>query len=372
MSIHFITSGISELSGGPSWAVVNLAKQFAKRGFSVRISSFGNLESSRNELKILEAQLDALEIKLDCYFARLLNKYGFVNPTLILKIMFNRAQNEKFILNYVYSFPILYFAIFCRCNSEVFLIPHGSLSRNEFRKYPIIKILYALILLLTNVRNRFHFVFATRYERNNSLFSKAPKQSIIGFGIDNEIRGSISSTVKNRLLFLGRIAAIKNLESLLIALNILSSKGIVCFLEIIGEGKENYVASLKNLTKELNLNGVVSFSGWLSGIEKEQVLNRSNVLILPSHSENFGIVVLEAAVKGIPCVLSPSVGIAENVALSRAGVVARSTSPNDLSDAIIEILENLGEYAENAYSWSRTNSWDSISQLWENLFQESK
>lgn len=214
----------------------------------------------------------------------------------------------------LFLFSILLF--FCRCNSEVFLIPHGSLSRNEFRKYPIIKILYALILLLTNVRNRFHFVFATRYERNNSLFSKAPKQSIIGFGIDNEIRGSISSTVKNRLLFLGRIAAIKNLESLLIALNILSSKGIVCFLEIIGEGKENYVASLKNLTKELNLNGVVSFSGWLSGIEKEQVLNRSNVLILPSHSENFGIVVLEAAVKGIPCVLSPSVGIAENVALS--------------------------------------------------------
>jgi len=367
-NIHFVTSGISETSGGPTWVVVNLAKQFSKRDFKVRISSFGNLESNRIELHALESELGSLNVRLDCYYASFLNNYGFVNPILFLKIILSGAKKEKIILNYVYSVPIIYFAIFGRSRSEIYLLPHGSLSRNEFKKLPFFKSLFVFSLFLTNFHKRFHFVFATRLERDNSVLKNSRKQSIIGFGIDQDSREFLTPPTKNRLLFLGRIAEIKNLEGLLLALNLLASQGVDVFLEIIGDGDESYVATIRNLVTELNLNRSVTFTGWRSGIAKEQALNRSSVLVLPSHSENFGVVVLEAAAKGIPSVLSPAVGISENVAHSNAGVVALSDSPKDLCNAIIQILDNFDEYAENAYLWSKRNSWDSIVHDWERLF----
>jgi glycosyltransferase involved in cell wall biosynthesis len=367
--IHLVTSGINEKSGGPSWVVINLAKQFAKSNHAVKISSFGNFESDREDLQSLREDLFTIGVTLDCYFSNFLNKYGFGNWYTILGVLRQSPKTEPLIFNYVYSLPVFIQSVFSRRKYGLFLMPHGSFSRREFTRIQIVKYVYLLMLFQTNFHKKFHFVFATNLERANSAMKLNQNQTVIGFGIEPEPNIAVDFQLGNKLLFLGRIDKIKNLSSLLYSLKMLDLKKYDLSLEIAGDGDQDEVLFLKNIIAMINLEDFVTFTGWRSGFQKQESLMRSKILVLPSHSENFGVVVLEAAAKGIPSVLSPNVGIAENVALANAGAVAKSTSPTDISAAILEVLDNWNEYSANALRFSTENSWAKIGSEWELLFK---
>lgn len=368
-NVLFITSSICQRNGGPSWVVVNLAKQFTLSGYSVYISSFGNSYSDLPELELLKNELSLVGVNLDIYFSKYLNSYGFYNLFKIFKIIRNIKVSDRIILNYVYSVPVLLFTLLSKRDSEVYLMPHGSLGRNEFRKLKSLKYLFLLILRFFGFHRRFHFVFASNLERKNFLLKNSVNSSVIGFGVDSSPQLFKYKHPGNRLLFLGRIDKVKNLESLLCAMKIMVLDGCEIFLEIAGDGNASEILELKRLVTEFALNNYVEFTGWRTATEKEESMKRSNALVLPSHSENFGVVVLEAAAKGIPSIISPNVGIAEKVLLAEAGVVALSTRPADIAKAISALFSELDKYSSNAYFFSKKNSWDSIALEWDSLFK---
>jgi len=367
--IHLVTNGISETSGGPTWVVINLAKEFARGGQTVKISSFGNFKKDQLDLELLRDDLLAAGVTLDYYFSNFLNKYGFGNLKAIIKALNQSAEADPLIFNYVYSFPLFIQSVFSRRNNGLFLIPHGSYSREEFKKFNFVKYVFRLVLFLARFHKNFHIVFATKLERSNSMFSISQNQSVIGFGIEPETNFHVKPDLTNKLLFLGRIDRVKNLESLLYALKLLDLKKLSISLEIAGDGAMTEVSFVKNIVAKQNLEDFVTFTGWRSGIQKQESLMSSKVLILPSHSENFGVVVLEAAVKGIPSVLTPNVGLAENVALAKAGAVAESTSPVDISAAISEVLNDWNTFSNNALRFSKDYSWGEIGRKWNLLFK---
>ena len=72
-------------------------------------------------------------------------------------------------------------------------------------------------------------------------------------------------------------------------------------LLIVGSGEKKYVSGLKIQAKS-NLNKNILFYGFKSGKAKNDIYKKSDIFVLPSYSENFGIVVPEALSFGLPVI----------------------------------------------------------------------
>lgn len=99
--------------------------------------------------------------------------------------------------------------------------------------------------------------------------------------------------------YLGRLHPRKRVERLIYALARQGGDARGCRLVIIGGGDEAYEAFLRGEAQRL-LPGRVDFTGFLSGKAKEEALQSLSYLFVPSDFENFGNIVLEALVRGIP------------------------------------------------------------------------
>jgi glycosyltransferase involved in cell wall biosynthesis len=155
----------------------------------------------------------------------------------------------------------------------------------------------------------------------------------------------------NDLLFIGRINWKKGLDRLIEAMRLLPEAR----LTIAGNDEENYRATLPHADN-------VRFVGPVSGDAKDELLRRAAAVVLPSHSENFGNVVLEAMAVGAPVVVTPEVGLAAEVERSGAGVVTPNDPPT-LAAALRELLADPIRRAEMGrrgraavearYTWER-------------------
>jgi glycosyltransferase involved in cell wall biosynthesis len=102
-----------------------------------------------------------------------------------------------------------------------------------------------------------------------------------------------------KIVFLSRLHPKKGIELLLDAWNKLETVGWV--MEIAGEGSPDYVKSLKNRIEQSEQNNV-RLVGSKYGEAKWEFLRSADLLVLPSYSENFGIVVAEALAVGVPVI----------------------------------------------------------------------
>lgn len=104
-----------------------------------------------------------------------------------------------------------------------------------------------------------------------------------------------------RIGYLGRISPRKNIEGLIYALNELRSKTENTELLVIGGGDVQYEDFLRKEGKRLALNNI-KFTGFLSGEEKDKAIASCSIIVMPSEFENFGNVILEGLIRGIPCI----------------------------------------------------------------------
>lgn len=105
------------------------------------------------------------------------------------------------------------------------------------------------------------------------------------------------------LLYLSRIHPIKGLDRLLQAWEKLQELHQDWRLVIAGRGEAAHVQEVHSLAGELGLQRVV-FSGPLYGEQKSQAYFGADLFVLPTHSENFGMVVAEALAHGCPALVS--------------------------------------------------------------------
>lgn len=138
------------------------------------------------------------------------------------------------------------------------------------------------------------------------------------------------------VVFLGRIGEWKGTFRLLEAWARLGNPAAT--LTIAGDGE---VEEARRLVEELGLQGQVEVSDWLSPDAVGDLLDRSQVLVLPSRNEGQPMAVLEAMARGLCIVASEAGGLADMIG-GGCGVVV---SPNDV-DSIAEGLRMVIEDAE--------------------------
>ena len=123
-----------------------------------------------------------------------------------------------------------------------------------------------------------------------------------------------------RLLFVGRVHPIKNLELMLQAL-LLTGEQFHVRLDILGDGESTYLNYLKEKYQQLNQ---VYWHGNVDGKKKLTFMQNADTLVLLSHTENFGNVVLEALSQGTSVLVARNVGISEYIRKNNLGWVIDS------------------------------------------------
>lgn len=125
------------------------------------------------------------------------------------------------------------------------------------------------------------------------------------------------------LLFMSRIQEKKGLDILLEAYEQLNAEGVdLPNLVIAGPTQQKaYAAELKKRYNQ----PAIQWIGSLQGDLKWQALASAEAMILPSHQENFGIVVAEALALGTPVLITDKVNIWREVSETKSGLIGEDT-----------------------------------------------
>jgi glycosyltransferase involved in cell wall biosynthesis len=126
--------------------------------------------------------------------------------------------------------------------------------------------------------------------------------------------------------------------------------------EIYGDGPER--ALVLDAIARTGLDGVVRAPGFVPAQVLDDALATALCLVLPSRREGYGLVVIEAAARGVPVVVvvGPDNAAVELVEDGTNGVVATSAEPRELAAAIIRVHEGGQELRASAAEWFRRNA----------------
>ncbi len=185
----------------------------------------------------------------------------------------------------------------------VVLSPHGMLEPWIVSRHYWTRKLPALLLYQRRAVRRATLLHATAESERRNLLALGlnPRIEVVANGIEVEnIQQKTSWQRRRRLLFLSRIHPKKGIDLLIRALGTLRDKLQGYTLDVAGEGDEEYIAELKQLTDTQGLSDTVHFAGGVYGSDKWQLFRTADLFVLPTHSENFGIVVAEALASGTP------------------------------------------------------------------------
>lgn len=182
---------------------------------------------------------------------------------------------------------------------KVVMSPHGMLESWILQHNPLKKKI-AFYLFQNNAIKKADHIHATAQMEKDSVrkLSFDNPISIIPNGIDlTELKRDKEEYGTKKMVFLSRIHPKKGVEILLEAWRNSPTKGWT--LEIAGNGDDDYLATLWQNARDLKN---VHFVGPKYGEDKWNFLRSADVMVLPTHSENFGIVVAEALAVGVPVI----------------------------------------------------------------------
>jgi glycosyltransferase involved in cell wall biosynthesis len=141
-----------------------------------------------------------------------------------------------------------------------------------------------------------------------------------------KFRRSVPSLGSSKfLLFLSRIHPKKGCDLLIEAFGGFALRNPGHHLVIAGPDQTGLVASLKESAASLGFLDRLHFPGMLQGDEKWGAYLEAEAFVLPSHQENFGLVVAEALGSGVPVLTTDKVNIWREVQASGAGYIEPDT-----------------------------------------------
>jgi glycosyltransferase involved in cell wall biosynthesis len=164
------------------------------------------------------------------------------------------------------------------------------------------------------------------------------------------------------VLALGRLAAKKGLDVLIRSFAKAGRRFTDARLVIAGPDDEGLQPGLEAIAEREGVAGRVVFPGMLRGSDKLAALAAADVWALASHTENFGIAVMEALAAGVPTVISSAVNLAGEIERAGAGLVTE-TRPEAFAGALAYLLEDGGrrkEYGERGRQFAKQYDWDAV------------
>lgn len=193
---------------------------------------------------------------------------------------------------------------------KLILTPHGMLEPWIIARHYWTRKVPAIWLYQRRAVRQCDLLVATADEEREHLLQLGwnSRVALVKNGID--VAGVAQKTEWNeprRLLFMSRIHPKKGLEILFDAMADLrrsdsGGKYNKLMLGVAGSGDAAYEAQLRQRVCDLGLSDCVTFLGAVYGDEKWRLLRESDAVVLPSYSENYGLIVAEALAAATPVI----------------------------------------------------------------------
>ncbi|MBT5699678.1 MAG: N-acetyl-alpha-D-glucosaminyl L-malate synthase BshA [Flavobacteriales bacterium] len=185
---------------------------------------------------------------------------------------------------------------------------------------------------------------------------------------DKVLRSKFANTQEKILIHVSNLRKVKRVTDVVKIFEIVQ-KEIPSKLIMIGDGPERIQA--EQLCRKLNISDRVKFMGKLKSVE--EFMSISDLFLLPSETESFGLVALEAMASGVSVISSNSGGLSEVNIDGLTGYLSEVGNVKQMSENAIKLLsdnEKLEEFKENAFIHSQKFDLPNILPLYECLYEK--
>lgn len=325
MKIAFFITGLG--MGGAENLVVNLADYYHDNGHKVIIIyAYGNCtvkpKSSMVKLYPLNIKSYFDILSASCKFKHIIDEFS---PDVVHSHMYHANIFSRFL----------------RLFTNIKYLINTAHSVNEGGKWRMLAYRFTHFLTdkMTNVSKEASLAFVEKKAvRSNDILSIENGIDTNRFVFCEESRQEIRSQLRVNentkiILAIGSLRKAKDYPNLLYAIHILSKKRMDFKLFIIGSG--SLLEDLKLLSSKLEIDDVVEFLGIKNDVEK--YLSASDIFVLSSSFEGFGLVVAEAMSCERPVVATDCGGVREVV--GDCGLLIEPGNFKLLSHAIEKVMD---------------------------------
>ncbi|MGA8088989.1 MAG: glycosyltransferase [Terracidiphilus sp.] len=333
MKLLHVIASTDPQSGGPIEALLRISEVLLRDGHGIEVAS-------------LETEQEAAKRNFPFPVIGLgsgIGRYRY-NPRLSSWLNQRSGNFDAVILHGLWNYSSVGSWRALRNNkTPYYIFAHGMMDPWFREKYPLKHLAKQIFWWVAEglvLRDAVSVLFTCEEEavRARRVFRGHPyKEEVVLFGTadpsgdpDEEKAAFFSEfpALKERrfLLFLSRIHPKKGCDLLVRAFAECSAQLPVDLdLVMAGPDQVGWVPELKALARKLEIAGRIHWPGMLTGELKWGAFRSAQALILPSHQENFGLVVAEAMSCSTPVLISNKVNIWREVNSSKAGIVEPDT-----------------------------------------------
>lgn len=190
----------------------------------------------------------------------------------------------------------------------------------------------------------------------------------------DKIPNKLSKLDSKNLIAVGRLSKEKGFDDLLKLFKRVSTKNPEWRLNVVGDGMEKN--KLLELAKELKLGDKVTFHGYQDKNYINDLMLDSSIYLMTSHTESFGLVLIEAMSYGIPCVAYTSAqGANEIIDDGINGYLVENRDQDEMLEKINALIEDeklRKKLGKEARSKSKEYSGEVVLEKWSKLINKRK
>lgn len=288
-SFHVVPS-IARDSGGLGLAALELCNSLIREGESVTLYI---INRSKEEMRCYNLR-GAINILGD--------GTGFFSNLFALK---KYLSQNSFDIVHIHGTWLPILAVTClfakSLGIPIVISPHGSLEPWALNHRGWKKRL-ALIFYQQQIYRSASLMVATATQELKSIraLNISVPVGVIPNGVDIPAKTSMADQLKKQILFLSRVHPKKGLVDLVDAWAIVRNPSWKII--IAGPDEGGHLKQVRAQIDSLGLSRDFEFIGFVTGGQKEILYAEADVFVLPTYSENFGIAIAEALVRGVPVI----------------------------------------------------------------------
>jgi glycosyltransferase involved in cell wall biosynthesis len=365
MKIVHVTAYYPPHVGGMEYRTKDLSEYFAKRGQLVHVITSdigcktGKLPSKKN-------------LRVD-YLKSFEFAHTPIMPSLLFKLLFLPKDS---VIHLHVSQALLSEITYLVCKIRKFpYVAHIHLDIDASGFFGVLLPYYKKLFLSQVIKNADAIsVLTNDYEKliSEKYGVSKEKFTIIPNGTYFKAK-NISSNVHHksiRLLFVGRLSVQKNVPLLIKALHIcITQYNLPFYLQLAGDGEKR--AEIEKMIKKLHLEKEVTLLGNVAQKDLADVYSNSDIFILPSRSESFGTVIIEAMASGIP-VIATNIPAVKNIITNEETGLLVHQSPKELANAIVRLATDTTlrkNIIKNGLENVKKYSWETVANQYETVYR---
>jgi len=352
------------------WQRVKQEAELLSKNHEVRIFT-SNLTKGCEEIASPQDQIR--KIKIQRFPAKQLGGESFMNwnferallefrPDIIIAHSFRHPHTTKAI------------KLAKKINAKIFLVSHAPFVEGNTTRSFCQKLMVGFYdtFIAPSTLKKFHKIITiVKWEAPflKSLGAKKEQIVYIPNGIPHEFFKTKPSRPENKILFLGRISPVKNIETLINVIPLLKDSKIK--IEIVGPGEKQYLNHLKNLVEQKNLGKRIIFSKPIyDNKEKIKKIDSCKIFVLPSKREAMPQSLIEAMARKKITIAANNKGASDIIQDSENGYLFEIGDPVELAEKInLSLSKPQNKLKQQARKDVEQFSWDKLIRELEELFK---